>query len=153
MDEIRCLRHEELPALLALYRHLHDADLASPGAQVEAAVWAEICANPRISCLGGFVAGELVASCVLTILPNLTRGCRPYALIENVVTHADYRGRGYGQAVLAEAKALAWAAGCYKAMLLTSRRDPAVRRFYEAAGFDAQEKQGFVARPAQAGTL
>jgi hypothetical protein len=42
----------------------------------------------------------------------------------------------------------AWAEGCYKVMLLTSRRDDATLRFYEAVGFDRNAKQGFVAKPA-----
>ena len=51
--------------------------------------------------------------------PNLTRGVRPYAFVENVVTRADARGHGYATACLNHAKALAQQAGCYKMMLLT----------------------------------
>jgi GNAT superfamily N-acetyltransferase len=80
-------------------------------------------------------------------VPNLTRGARPYGLIENVVTHPDWRGRGIGTAVLHHALNLAWDADCYKVMLLTGRTDEATLGFYERAGFAGGEKTGFVARP------
>jgi len=41
----------------------------------------------------------------------------------------------------------AWVEGCYKVMLLTGRKDEAISRFYESAGFDRPAKQAFVARP------
>lgn len=44
--------------------------------------------------------GGLVASCTLTLTPNLTRGCRPYGVIENVVTDVGFRKRGFAKAVL-----------------------------------------------------
>jgi GNAT superfamily N-acetyltransferase len=55
--------------------------------------------------------GVIVSSATITIVPNVTRGARPYALIENVVTRGAHRRRGLGRAVLAAALAAAWDAG------------------------------------------
>ncbi|MCS4294982.1 GNAT superfamily N-acetyltransferase [Comamonas sp. BIGb0152] len=134
-------------SVLALYTHLHPADDALPPLPQVQAIWQGLMADPRNLYLGGFVGPELVSSCVLLVIANLTRGCRPYALIENVVTHADYRQRGYGRALLHAALAQAWAKSCHKAMLMTGSKDEATLRFYAEAGFDSHEKQAFVARP------
>lgn len=144
---IRLLAAQDLPALLSLYQHLHVADDALPSPDQVNAVWAEIMSTEKISYFGAFVDTDLVSSCTITVIPNLTRGCRPYGVIENVVTHADRRGRGHGTATLRAALAHGWSAGCYKVMLLTGRNDPAIMRFYESAGFSPHGKQAFVAKP------
>jgi GNAT superfamily N-acetyltransferase len=144
---IRALQPHELQPLLALYAHLHAHDDPLPPLAMVEAVWAEACANPRIQYFGGFSAGGLITSCTLTVVPNLTRACRPYGLIENVVTHAAHRAQGWGKAVLAHALNHAWRQSCYKVMLLTGRKDEGTLRFYEQAGFDRHGKQGFVAKP------
>lgn len=145
---IRELQAHELQSLLGLYVYLHERDDPLPPPAVVAAVWAEVIANPRIKYFGGFAAGALVSSCTLTVIPNLTRACRPYGVIENVVTHAEHRGQGWGKAVLAHALGEAWRQHCYKVMLLTGRKDEGTLRFYEQAGFDRHGKQAFVAKPA-----
>ncbi len=83
----------------------------------------------------------------MAVIPNLTQGGTPYALIENVVTDAGHRRRGYGQAVLQAAVAAAWEAGCCKVMLLTGAGDPGTLRFYEGCGFE-RSKTGFQIRRA-----
>jgi GNAT superfamily N-acetyltransferase len=145
---IRELQPHELQALLALYAHLHERDDPLPPSAAVEAVWAEALANPRISYFGGFASGVLVSSCTLTVIPNLTRACRPYGIIENVVTHAAHRRQGWGMAILGHALGEAWRQHCYKVMLLTGRKDEGTLRFYESAGFDRHAKQAFVARPA-----
>ena len=50
---------------------------------------------------------KIVSSCVCVIIPNLTRNIRPYAFVENVVTHSDYRGKGYATQCLNYARELA----------------------------------------------
>ena len=149
MAELRLIREDELPALLALYRHLHEQDDPLPPDEIVQATWRELLASPRYRYVGAYVdeGGGLVASCNLTLIPNLTRGCRPYGVMENVVTHADWRGQGLGKAVLAEALRMAWNAGCYKVMLQTGRLNDATFAFYEAAGFSRHGKQAFIAKP------
>ena len=144
---IRPLVDADLAALLALYTNLHPADDDRPPQPEVQAIWQGLMADPCHLYLGGFVGPQLVSSCVLLVIPNLTRGCRSYALIENVVTHAGYRQRGYGRALLHAALAHAWGRNCYKAMLMTSSKDENTWRFYAGAGFDAHNKQAFVARP------
>jgi GNAT superfamily N-acetyltransferase len=95
--------------------------------------------------------GSLVATCYLNVIPNLTRGAAPYAILENVVTTARLRGTGLGKAVVRHALAFAWGAGCYKVMLQTGSRRPATHAFYRTCGFLDDEKFAFLARPPMAG--
>jgi GNAT superfamily N-acetyltransferase len=146
--DIRALSQIDLPALVSLYRHLHRSDEPLPSQEVVERVWAEVMASDRYAYFGGFIGEELVSTCAIAVIPNLTRGCRPYGVIENVVTHASHRRRGYGTALLRATLAYAWREGCYKVMLMTGRKDDETFRFYRSVGFDSDEKQAFVANPA-----
>src|SRR5689334_4464540 len=109
---IRRLGLSDLDRLLELYAHLHSTDSSLPARPLVEAVWQELITGDANRCLGGFVDEAMVCSCTLSIVPNLTRGCRPYGLIENVVTHESHRRKGYGKAILAEALREAWAGNC-----------------------------------------
>lgn len=105
---------------------------------------AKFSADPNYHLLIGEVSGELVSSVTLVVVENLTHNMRPYAVIENVVTHANYRGSGYATTLIAYARELAIAAGCYKIMLLTGSKREETLRFYERCGFDRYAKQAFL---------
>lgn len=143
---IRAARPDDLPQLLSLYAYLHTAPPGQADDGNIAAAWREICADSRQTILLGCVDGAPVASLTVVIIPNLTHDARPYALVENVVTHADFRAKGYGTALLDAACALARRKNCYKVMLMTSRRDEKTLRFYENAGFDPADKRAFALR-------
>jgi GNAT superfamily N-acetyltransferase len=134
----------DLPALLDLYEHLHADD--EPLARTKAEeVWAGLLASGLIRVFVADCEGVLVSSCTLAVIPNMTRGARPYGVIENVVTHREWRKKGLGRIVLAQALEAAWRAGCYKVMLATGSQQPETLRFYESAGFTRGVKTFFQA--------
>ncbi len=144
---IRQAAPDDLPALLALYAELSIADQL-PTPEAAAATWAKLLGSEMVSVLVAEVEGRAVSSCVLVIVPNLTRNQSPFALIENVVTSAALRGHGIGRRVIHAAVERAWAAGCYKVMLMTGRTDPAVLAFYESCGFQRGKTAFQIRRPA-----
>jgi len=148
--KIREIAASELEELLLLYEHLHASDEPLPDRAAVGALWQDIQENPLLKYFGGFTDDKLISTCTLTIIPNLTRGCRPYGVIENVVTHSDFRRKGFGRSVLNHALSYAWSRHCYKVMLMTARKDEGTYRFYESAGFDRYAKQAFVAKPTRA---
>ncbi|HEX7025660.1 MAG TPA: GNAT family N-acetyltransferase [Gammaproteobacteria bacterium] len=144
---IRELVEEDLDSLLDLYGHLHDSDDPQPSRDQVESVWSEALGNNCIRYFGYFVDGRLIRSCTATVVPNLTRACRPYAVVENVVTHRQFRKRGCGKAVLQAALDFAWRMNCYKVMLMTGRLNESTFSFYESVGFRRDKKQAFVAEP------
>ncbi|MBB3914030.1 GNAT family N-acetyltransferase [Rhizobium fabae] len=134
----------DLLGLTVLYHHLNPTDPILDGTVAEER-FSAILAQPGMTVFIGF-AGDLAAATVtLIVVPNLTRSGASYALMENVVTHADHRKRGYARAVIGHAVEQAWKVGCYKVMLLTGSKNPATLRFYENCGF-AQDKTGYQIR-------
>ena len=141
---IRTATEADLPALIELYRHLIAADTPCPEDRAPV-IFEQFLRYPGSAILLGECGQDLAASCTLVVIPNLTRGGRPYALIENVVTRADFRNRGFGKLILRAATERAWQAGCYKVMLMTGSKRASTLAFYEAAGFE-QSKTGFQIR-------
>jgi GNAT superfamily N-acetyltransferase len=145
-SSIRRIQAHELEDLLHLYRDLHEHDEPLERGDRLQRQWSRMLANPGMEIWVVEVNGGLAASCTLVIVDNLTRGGRPYALIENVVTRADQRRRGYGHAVLRQAIESARMQGCYKVMLMTGSKREEVHQFYEGAGFVKDVKTGFIVK-------
>ncbi len=140
--DVRMIRADEIEKLLMLYRFLNPDD---PELKVDHDLMQHL-SDPNLYYLVIEEDGMLVSFCAMAIIKNLTRSARPYGLIENVVTHENYRNRGYGTAVLKKAIRIAAEKNCYKVMLMTGRKDETTLRFYEKAGFDRGEKTAFIAR-------
>lgn len=108
-------------------------------------IWAATLDRAGVSVFVSEAAQTVVATCMLITAPNLLRGGRQHGFIENVVTHPEFRGQGYGSAVLAAALDRAWQEDCHHVLLQSGRADERVHTFYEKAGFIPRLRTGYVA--------
>lgn len=142
------IRHAT-PVDASALRELYTYHLTqTPPEEKDLSLWRDtlssLSANPDYHLLVGEEDGTVVSSVTLIVIPNLTHGIRPYAVIENVVTHSEHRGRGHASALLSEACRIAGERGCYKVMLMTGSKDEGVLSFYEKCGFDRHAKTAFL---------
>ena len=142
--QVRPLAHDDLPKLLALYAHLHGADNPLPAHERLDEIWGRILRDDSHVYMSGFLGETLIGACNAVVVPNLTRGARPYAVIENVVTHAKDRRTGAGTKVMRRLIDECIARGCYKIMLMSAADRDSAHEFYQSLGFDKKSKQAFV---------
>ena len=140
---IREANKNDLEEILNLYLYLHEKSVPKGSEQLRE-TWNSIIndANPHLIVCE--IDGKIVASCVCVIIPNLTRNVRPYAFVENVVTHGEYRKKGYATDCLNFAKQIAEENNCYKMMLLTGSKEESTLNFYSNAGYNSSDKTAFI---------
>ncbi len=134
---------EELSEILELYLFLHEKEIPEDNDWLKI-TWKQIMEDENHHLIVCEVEGKIVSSCVCVIIPNLTRNVRPYAFVENVVTHGDYQGEGYATKCLHYAEEIARRAHCYKMMLLTGSKQESTLNFYRNAGYNSADKTAFI---------
>lgn len=140
---IREANEQDLKEILQLYLFLHENSVPKDSKQLQE-TWDNIMNDKNHHLIICEVDNKIVASCVCVIIPNLTRNVRPYAFVENVVTHRDYRKKGYATACLKYAKQIAVENNCYKMMLLTGSKEESTYNFYRNAGYNSCDKTAFI---------
>jgi ribosomal protein S18 acetylase RimI-like enzyme len=143
---VRIATLDDLSSLVRLYEQLNPGDAQAPKARLTS-VFKEVLSSPYFEFVVAELGGNVAGTCYLNIIPNLSRGASPYAVVENVVVALESRRRGVGTAVMRFALARAWKRGCYKVMLQTGSRSEGKYQFYRSCGFSQTEKVAFVARP------
>ena len=140
---IREARENDLKEILQLYLYLHEKSVPEESEQLTK-TWNNIVNDENHHLIICEENGKILASCVCVIIPNLTRNVRPYAFVENVVTHKHYRKKGYATACLNYAKQIAEENNCYKIMLLTGSKEEDTLHFYRNAGYNSSDKTAFI---------
>ncbi|MTI59342.1 MAG: GNAT family N-acetyltransferase [Firmicutes bacterium] len=139
----RLIKFNELKQLLNLYKYLNEDDPELEVNDELSKLWDNIYKDSNLYYIVINMDKKIVSSCTLAVINNLTRSARPYGLIENVVTHPNYRRKSLGTKVLHKAIEICEENNCYKVMLLTGSKKESTLKFYEKAGFDREVKTGF----------
>lgn len=140
---VREAKQEDLKKILELYLCLHEESIPEQS-NCLSNTWKQILEDENHHLIVNEVEGKIVSSCVCVVIPNLTRNVRPYAFLENVVTHTDFRGHGLASECLEYAKQIAKQHNCYKMMLLTGSRNKEILDFYKNAGYNSSDKTAFI---------
>ncbi len=140
---IREIIESDYVGLMKLYMQLHNNPFPEKDNSMNE-LWNRILKDQNHHIIVAQEDGEIVSSCVCVIIPNLTHNQRPYALIENVITHEAYRKKGLATACLNYAREIAEKENCYKMMLLTGSKEESTLKFYEKAGYNRNDKTGYI---------
>ncbi len=141
MIRIREAETGDLDDLLHLYSVLYGKTVLKKDSGTMT-TWKQMLADPFYHIIVAEEDDKIVSTCVVVIVRNLTFEHRPYAIIDNIVTHGDFRAQGLATACLQEAKKIAEDAGCFKITLSTSSRLQSTHKFYERLGYN---KEGLTA--------
>lgn len=140
---IREINENDFDGLMELYMQLHDNPFPEKSERVMN-IWDTILGDKNHHIIVAEKDGKIVSSCVCVIIPNLTRGQRSYAFIENVITDKEYRRKGLAAACLDYAKKIAQQENCYKMMLLTGAKENGTLEFYQKSGYNMNDKTAFI---------
>jgi GNAT superfamily N-acetyltransferase len=79
--------------------------------------------------------GSIIGTFELLIMDNLAHMGAPSGVLEDVVVHGDWRGRGVGKQMVRFAMDRCRERGCYKLALSSNLKRAAAHRFYDRLGF------------------
>jgi len=135
MASVRPATEQDMPRILELYGELTEQQHHLSADDVQS-VFTEIVSMAGHELLVAEDEGEVIGTMVLLIVPNLSHGALPWAVVENVVVDQRYRRQGIGKLLMKYAIARARKAGCYKVQLLSNKKRREAHRFYQALGFE-----------------
>ena len=95
--QIRLAVRSDYDQLLDLLRQLNPTD--PEASEIELKVFEEIIESKHFDLVVADDEDIILGTCYINIIPNITRGGRPYAVIENVVTDSAHRRYGIGAKV------------------------------------------------------
>jgi len=147
MTTIRLATEKDIPRIVELYNELAIAttrveQASNPSAEDYRRVFREICADPRHELFMAEDGGKIVGTVILIIVPNLSHGATPWALVENLVVTGGHRRRGTGKMLLEHVIARAREKGCHRIELCSDKRRENAHRLYHSVGFE-QSAYGF----------
>ena len=145
MIEYGIMAENEISSLLDLYKQLNPLDEVPINKFTANSIWKEI-EKYNIKYYIAKENGEIIGSCYICIIPNLTHCGKSIGFIENVITDKEYRRKGIGKNIIKKAIEYAKEQNCYKILLQSGNKRTEAHKFYESIGFDGESKKAFEIR-------
>ncbi|KFI58670.1 GNAT family N-acetyltransferase [Bifidobacterium gallicum] len=101
----------DIKDMLRLYAQLRNRPIPQVSEGISS-TWQSILADPNHHVIVYEQSDEIISSCICLIIPDLTHGLRPKAIIMNLITDERYRRQGFGSACMGFAQNLAFREGC-----------------------------------------
>jgi GNAT superfamily N-acetyltransferase len=130
----------DLPLLLNLYAHIALGTDKELGIEQAQELFDRIGLQKNHYLYIATIEGSVVGSFALLIMANLAHQGAASGVVEDVVVHPDWQGRGIGKQMMKFALARCKEAGCYKMTLSSNLKREVAHKFYESLGF---EKHGY----------
>jgi GNAT superfamily N-acetyltransferase len=133
----------DLPKIVSLYQLLDTAYTHEPAGKVaEDVLWERLMQDQRQHLLVAEVAGGVLGTLTVIVIPNIGHGGCPWAAIENFVVEEACRGIGIGTKLMEAATKLCQDYGCYKIVLSSNLARQQSHEFYRHLGWQ-QSHIGF----------
>jgi GNAT superfamily N-acetyltransferase len=143
--QIRAASEADLPSILALYVEVED-DGRVLSIEKARSIFARMQSYPDYKVYVAMLSGSIVGTFALLIMDNLAHMGALSGVVEDVVVHRDWRGKGVGKQMMRFAMDRCRERGCYKLALSSNLRREAAHRFYDALGFQ-RHGYSFVVEP------
>ena len=144
MIEYYIAKKEHIPKILELYKQLFPEEKPLEVNKANE-IW-EIIEKNNIKYFIAMEDNNIISSCYLAIIPNLTRNGKSTGFIENVITDEHYRKKGISKKMIEMAIEYGKQNNCYKIILQSSYIRVEAHKFYEKCGFDGNSKRAFEIR-------
>ena len=142
---IRDVVERDLAEVIVLLKQLSPYPV-DPDPDVLRAKMREIEGCEHVKVFGYESETKIVGMCTVGRVEGLSKGCRPFAVIENVVVQDSMRRKGIGTALVCHAADQAEKWNCYKVVLETGTKNEGKLHFYEKCGFGRGDKTAFIKR-------
>ena len=138
--EISRATNEDIPQLCELLNLLFSQEVEfQPDRKLQAAGLRQIIDFPERGQILVLREGESIIGMVNLLFTVSTALGGRVAILEDMIVHPEYRGRGAGDMLLKAAIGLVKSSGCRRLTLLTDATNESAQRFYRRHGFTISE--------------
>jgi GNAT superfamily N-acetyltransferase len=132
--KVRRAELTDLRQLIELFNEMHEeSDIVSAEAQQ---TLIEVLAESNRAVLVAEIDGVVVGTVDVAVHGNLSRGMKPWAIVENVMVTEAARRKGVARALMTSAEHFARESGCYKIQLVSGIENHASHHLYRLLGYD-----------------